>query len=258
MESKRNFPFLIKIIQGSVYLRCLVTTFILFSLVFIQKPLFAQSFDENYDYSSDWVYNPFNSNSAWHRPIGTDAIYADDSDITNVIWQQAKRLLINDNFPFNSVYGIAQHNHGPFAYGALLAIPPGPDCIVNGKVHDIGGPDLTKMGLREPDLRIAQAMRDYGVYLVDNAGSFNIRAAVSNEEQLSASVRAAVMNDLAKITRELRLVKNSVEGATARMSATWGPGGWAVGSIGTPTWPAGGGEPLAPNTAIDFCQFNPN
>ena len=401
---------------------CLVTAFILFSLVFIQKPLLAQGFDENYDYSSDWAYNPFNSNSAWHRPIGTDAIYADDTDTTNIIWQQARGFRLENRFPYGASYGIAdetspvatithkscagwntnpsgnrfpitlrvpsradfphgwqriadcQDGHatiiyrttgqvrdfyeydrsdtnnltasivrgpynldglghgstlgqrvgntatgfsmlggalrpwevmktghrighalqmsvpahdvacnragiehhvlgkdiqwpatagdnfarlpgyalGPFAYGALLAIPPGPDCIVNGKVHDRGGPDLTKMGLSEPGLRIAQAMRDYGVYLVDGAGSFHLRVGLSPTKQLTGSVEAAVLNDLTKICRELRLVKNSVEDATARMSDTWGPGGWAEGSIGTPTWPAGGGEPLAPNTAIDF------
>ena len=86
MESKRYFQFIIKIIQGSVHLRCLVTTFILFSLVFIQKPLFAQSFDENYDYSSDWAYNPFNSNSAW---------------------QQARGFIIQDRFPYGTPFGIA-------------------------------------------------------------------------------------------------------------------------------------------------------
>ena len=419
MQSKRDFQFIIKITQGSVHLPCLVTALVLFNLVFIQKPLFAQSFTVTpviCDYSEDWVYNPFNANSAWHRPIGTDAIYADDSDTTNIIWQQARNFKVEDRFPFGSPFGIAdetspevtishescprwnhnpdgrgfplttripsradfpvgwrsigdcqdgnaivldrttgqvrefyeydrsdtnnitasivrgpyyldglghgselnegvgtsaagisllggafrpwevmkpghrighafqmsvpandraaewagidvhvlgkdiqwpatrgdgsasnpENNLGPFAYGALLAIPPGPDCIVNGEVHDRGGPDLTKMGLSEPGLRIAQAMRDYGVYLVDNAGGFNIRG-VSTAEELTGSVRTAVMNDLTKICRELRLVKNSVIGATARKRPTWGQEGF----IGTPTWPAGGGEPLAPNTAID-------
>ena len=396
---------------------CLVCAFILFNLVFIQKPLSAQSLNTTPDYSNDWAFNPFNANSAWHRPIGTDAIYADDSDITNIVWQQAKVFKVEDNFPYGSPFGIADeaspevtithrtcpawntnpdgnrfpltikipsradfpvgwrrlsdcqdgnaiifdrttsevhelyeydrsdtnnitaslvrgpyyldglghgselnervglsaagisllggafrpwevmkpghrighafqmsvpandkacewakidyhvlgkniqwpavsgdgfasnpaNNLGPFAYGALLAIPPGPDCIVNGEVHDRGGPDLTKMGLSEPGLRVAQALRDYGVYLVDNAGGFNIRG-VSTAEQLTGSVSTAVRNDLTKICRELRLVKNSVIGATARKRPTWGQEGF----IGTPTWPAGGGEPLAPNTAIDF------
>ena len=397
----------------------MIVAFVLFNLVIIQKPLSAQSLNTTPDYSNDWAYNPFNANSAWHRPIGTDAIYADDSDTTNIIWQQARRFLINDHFPFNSAYGIAdetspevtithkscerwntnpsgnrfpitlkipsradfpvgwqrygdcqdgnaiiidratyevrefyeydrsdtnnitasivrpphdlrdlghgstlgqrvgtsaagisllggafrpwevmipghrighafqvsvpahdracqnagidhhvlgkdiqwpavagdgfasrpENNLGPFAYGALLAIPPGPDCIVNGKVHDRGGPDLTKMGLSEPGLRIAQAMRDYGVYLVDNAGAFNIRG-VSTTEELTGSVREDVLNDITKICRELRLVKNSVIGATARKKES--PDRGQEGFIGTPTWPAGGGEPLAPNTAIDF------
>ncbi len=422
MTSERYFHFLSKITQGSVHLPCLITAFIFFNLFIIHESVFAQKYIITSEHSEDWVYNPFNSKSAWHRPVGTDAIYAEDTDITNIIWQQARRFLINDQFPFNSPYGIADetspevtithkscdrwntnpdghgfpltiripsrtdfpvgwqrygdcqdgvaividrttgqvrefyeydrsdpdnitasiarppyylddlghgssinervgtsaagisllggalrpwevmktghrighafqmsvplhdrsaesagiehhvlgkdiqwpatsgdngasnpnNNLGPFAYGALLAIPPGPDCIVNGKVHDRGGPDLTKMGLSEPGLRIAQAMRDYGVYLVDGAGSFNIRAGVSNEEQFPDSVKAIVMNDLTKICRELRLVKNSVEGATARMRES--PARGQEGFIGTPTWPAGGGEPLAPNTAIDFVR----
>ena len=128
-------------------------------------------------------------------------------------------------------------NLGYIPYGGLMAIPP----------VDKGGPDLDTMGLSPPGLRLAKALRDYGAYVVDGGQTPIIRTTANFSTSLYNQLHFKITDDLKKIYREMRLVKNSVIGATARMRTTWGQEGF----IGTPTWPAGGGEPLAPNMAID-------
>lgn len=126
----------------------------------------------------------------------------------------------------------AENNNGPIPYGALLAIPP----------VEKGGPDLTKLGLSEAGLRFAEALRDYGTYVVDGAGVVAFRA----DAPLGPNGKQ-VRGDLKKIMPLLRMVTNSVEGANAHIPV----GSATVGEVGTPTWPAGGGTPLAPNCAFD-------
>ena len=107
---------------------------------------------------------------------------------------------------------------GNIPYGGLLALPP----------ESKGGPDLNALGLSEPGLRLAEAIRDYGVYAVDTGGAVAIRA----DQHVSPEVRRQlVSSDLPKIYRHMRLVLNSA----------WTPGQQAV----------GGGGQLAPNCAFD-------
>ena len=135
--------------------------------------------------------------------------------------------------------GHPDENLGYIPYGGLMAIPP----------VDKGGPDLNDLGLSPPGLRLAEALRDYGAYVIDGGQMPIIRTTANFSPSLHDQLHHTKTDDLKKIYREMRLVKNSVIGATARMREN--PDRGQEGFIGTPTWPAGGGEPLAPNTAID-------
>jgi hypothetical protein len=117
-------------------------------------------------------------------------------------------------------------NTGPMAYGELLAIPP----------VSKGGPDLTKLGLSEKGLRVAEALRDYGLYINDGGPNVSRGDRPYDDYQ-------TVKKEMGKLWKHLRVVKNSVTGANATVGSK--------GSIGTPTYPAGGGTPIAPNCAID-------
>ncbi len=132
-----------------------------------------------------------------------------------------------------SAYRDATHNTGVFAYGDLLGIPP----------ESKGGPNLDTLGLSEPGRRLAQSFRDYGVYVVDGGPQVVMRATDS-----LGSLHATMRDDFRKLWPHLRLITNSVAGATAKISASSHS---ASGSIGIPAWPAGGGTPLAPNCAFD-------
>lgn len=132
-----------------------------------------------------------------------------------------------------SAYRDATHNTGVFAYGDLLGIPP----------ESKGGPNLDTLGLSEPGRRLAQSFRDYGVYVVDGGPQVVMRATDS-----LGSRHATMRDDFRKLWPHLRLITNSVAGATAKISASSHS---ASGAIGTPSWPAGGGTPLAPNCAFD-------
>ena len=108
-----------------------------------------------------------------------------------------------------------QHNLGLLPYGTLLAIPP----------ESKGGPDLDELKLSEAGRRLAQAVRDYGIYIVDGGGcSPAIRADQHVEKKL-------FMKDIPKFYPYIRVVTNS----------EWAPDRPAT----------GGGEPLAPNCAFD-------
>ncbi len=132
---------------------------------------------------------------------------------------------------------------GLFAYGTLIALPP----------ESKGGPNLDDLNLSEPGRRLAECIRDYGMYVIDQAGAVALRS----DEPLGP-LMAPLTEDFRKILPYCRVVTNSVTGATAEISVG---GSWpGTGFIGTPTgsegktWPAGGGTPLAPNTAIDADQ----
>jgi hypothetical protein len=110
-----------------------------------------------------------------------------------------------------------KNNRGHAPYGALFAIPP----------EDKGGPNLDSLGLSEPGRRLAEALRDYGVYVVDGVGCGT--AAIRVDQHMSESVRQQLLKDSYEIYKHMRMVRNN-------------DGNLPV---------AGGGTPLAPNTAID-------
>lgn len=105
---------------------------------------------------------------------------------------------------------------GHIPYGALLALPP----VAKG------GPELDTLGLSEAGRRLAEAVRDYGIYAVDTgaeAGGGAIRA----DQFVKSNLFQA---DIAKFHKYIRRVMNNdVLGETV----------------------AGGGVPLAPNCAAD-------
>ncbi len=132
-------------------------------------------------------------------------------------------------------------NTGNIPYGSLWAIPP----------VEKGGPDLDKLGLTEAGRKLAECIRDYGMYVVDNAASPAIRA----DQDFSESLRNELMEETRKIYPYIRMVLNSVpEEGKVRFNVgdnPLHPTGGPNKQIIPGDFPAGGGEPLAPNTAID-------
>jgi hypothetical protein len=113
--------------------------------------------------------------------------------------------------------GAAENNSGGVPYGALFAIPP----------ESSGGPNLDSLGLSEPGRRLAETLRDYGAYVVDGTGCSTV--ALRADQEVNDSIRQQMVDDSAKFYQYMRIVKNN----SANQSV------------------AGGGNPLAPNTAID-------
>jgi len=105
-------------------------------------------------------------------------------------------------------------NTGNIPYGALLALPPS----VN-----LGG-----LGLSEPGKRLAQALRDYGIYLVDGGGCAN--GAIRADQHIDGTTLKLLKQDIPKLYKEMRMVLNNDV-------------------LGSPV--SGGGAPLAPNCAFD-------
>jgi hypothetical protein len=139
-----------------------------------------------------------------------------------------------------SAYTKATHNTGNIPYGSLWAVPP----------VSKGGPDLTKLGLSEMGLRLAECMRDYGIYVVDGGGSPSLRC-----DQGVDDIHAELVASTRAIYKHIRLVVNSVPD---RGKVIYNVGDSGVNPTGGPNkqivagdFPAGGGDPLAPNTAID-------
>jgi hypothetical protein len=108
----------------------------------------------------------------------------------------------------------AGHNLGNIPYGALMALPP----------PSKGGPDLGALGLSARGKRLAEAVRDYGIYAVDGGNCPALRA--DQHVQNTGELKAA----LAKIYPHIRMVLNN-------------------NVLGSPV--AGGGTGLAPNCAND-------
>jgi hypothetical protein len=100
---------------------------------------------------------------------------------------------------------------GNIPYGALLALPPN----VN----------IGSLGLSEPGKRLAEALQNYGTYVVDNAQCPTMRG----DQNINAGVRQALTNDMRKLYPQLRMVLNNSAGQNA----------------------SGGGAPQAEN-----CAFN--
>ncbi len=106
------------------------------------------------------------------------------------------------------------NNNGNIPYGALMALPPN----VN----------INSLGLSEPGRRLAAAIQNYGVYVIDEAGCGN--GAMRADQDVTPQVLQALRNDIPKIYRHMRMVLNSE---------------WRRGQAAT-----GGGQPVAPNCAI--------
>ena len=134
----------------------------------------------------------------------------------------------------------AEHNTGNIPYGSLWAIPP----------VSKGGPDLDALGLTEKGKRLAEVIRDYGIYVVDCGAAPSIRC----DQNFSEAVRNELMMETRKFYKYFRLVLNSVpeEGKVkfyfgdTPSNPTGGPNKQIIPGV----FPAGGGTPLAPNTAI--------
>jgi hypothetical protein len=140
-----------------------------------------------------------------------------------------------------SAYTNPKHNTGHVPYGSLWALPP----------VEKGGPDLSQLELSEKGRRLAECIRDYGLYAVDGGGATAIRADQDFDPELTRELKA----ESAKFYRHIRLVENSVPESGKVVfkvgdSAT-GPTGGPNRQIIAGGFPAGGGTPLAPNTAID-------
>jgi len=110
--------------------------------------------------------------------------------------------------------GAAGNNTGNIPYGALLALP-----------RDV---NVNSLGLSEPGRRLAQAIQNYGIYVVDGGGCK--AGAIRADQDVSGSVLNQLSKDIPKIYRRIRMVLNN-------------------NVMGSPV--AGGGKPLAPNCAFD-------
>ncbi len=132
----------------------------------------------------------------------------------------------------NTAYTRAADNTGPLPYGALLALPPSIDL------------DALNPPLSEPGRRLFESVRDYGIYVVDGGENIVFRA----DGPIGANASAVVSDIRNHLWQNVRLVTNSVSGANATINLSTGR---HSGSIGTPSWPAGGGQPIAPNCAFD-------
>ena len=63
--------------------------------------------------ADDFFRNPFNKDSAHHRPIGTGAIYAADDDPATVVWLKYTFGLVNS--PNGTGYGFSLYQTDPSA-----------------------------------------------------------------------------------------------------------------------------------------------
>ncbi len=140
-----------------------------------------------------------------------------------------------------SAYTNPSHNTGNIPYGSLWAIPP----------VSQGGPDLDKLGLTEKGKRLAECIRDYGIYVIDGGGQPTLRA----DQDFSSDLRDELVTETRKFYKYLRLVENSVP-EEGKVIFNVGddplqPTGVLNKQIISGEFPAGGGTPLAPNTALD-------
>ncbi len=85
------------------------------------------------------------------------------------------------------------YNTGHIPYGGLLALP----ASVN----------IGSLGLSEPGRRLAEAIRNYGIYVGDGGGCS--AGALEADQTVSATVRRQLVNDIPKIYRHMRLVLNN-------------------------------------------------
>ncbi len=108
----------------------------------------------------------------------------------------------------------ARNNVGHIPYGGLLALPP--------------SVDLDSLGLSEPGRRLAEAIRDYGIYVGDGGGCN--AGAIEADQEVEEGIRKQLREDSRKFYPLMRMVLNNDV-------------------LGSPV--AGGGDPLGPNCAFD-------
>jgi hypothetical protein len=107
-----------------------------------------------------------------------------------------------------------KNNTGNIPYGGLMALPP--------------NVDIGKLGLSEPGRRLAEGIRNYGIYVVDNGGCG--AGALRADQNINSQVMSQLARDIPKIYPYIRMVLNNDV-------------------LGNPV--AGGGTALAPNCAFD-------
>ena len=150
--------------------------------------------------------------------------------------QDAQLISRSMQWPAVTIDGSAMRNPndntGPIPYGALMAIPP----------VSKGGPDPDDMELSEVGRRLYEAMVTRGMIVIDGGNNVVTRCTGPLPEDILVQART----DYRKLIHHLRLVTNAVIGADAEYVIGQG----FTGSLGTPTWPAGGGEPMGPNVGL--------
>ena len=70
--------------------------------------------------------------------------------------------------------------------------------------------DIANLDLSEPGRRVAEALQNYGVYVVDTTGCPNMRG----DQDIDAGVRRALIDDMRKVYPLLRRVLNNSVGET--------------------------------------------
>jgi hypothetical protein len=96
----------------------------------------------------------------------------------------------------------SQFCDGNIPYGALLALPPN----VN----------IGSLGLSEPGKRLAEALQNYGTYVVDNS----LCPVMRGDQNINGSVRMALIRDMKKLYPLLRMVLNNSAGQNASGGGT--------------------------------------
>jgi hypothetical protein len=102
-------------------------------------------------------------------------------------------------------------NNGHIPYGGLLALPP--------------SVDIDGLRLSEPGRRVAEALQNYGAYVVDESEIPTLRG----DQDISGPIQRQLIADMQKIWPQLRLVLNNAPDGVA----------------------SGGGLPCAENAAFD-------
>ena len=110
--------------------------------------------------------------------------------------------------------GNPNNNTGNIPYGGLLALP--------------ASVDISKLGLSEPGRRLAEGIRNYGIYVVDKGGCD--AGAIRADQHVNGATLSKLSADIPKIYPHIRMVLNN-------------------NVMGSPV--AGGGTALAPNCAFD-------
>ncbi len=158
------------------------------------------------------ILRGYEINKAGHE-IGQHALQMGIPAYPNCATMLSREIVLpattRDAFALNQGF-----NGGSIPYGALMALP-----------RNI---NINSLGLSEPGRRLARAIQNYGVYIVDNAGCG--AGALRADQHMTSQIRNQLSGDIPKIYRHMRMVLNN-------------------NVMGSPI--AGGGQALAPNCAFD-------